>query len=61
MIPGAHNNKEENEGEGRIVNHTHKRFKFQTFLTVVTLLSLDVDDTSQHRHSVLALCISIIL
>ena len=56
---GAHNDNEEEKGEGRSVSRPHERLKFQNFLTVVVLLSLDLDDASQRMHSVLALCTSI--
>ena len=46
--------------EGRSASHPRKRLKFQNFLTVVALLSLDLDDASQRMHNVLALCTSII-
>ena len=39
--------------EGRSANCPHERLNF---LTVVALLSLDVDDASQCRHNVLGLC-----
>ena len=42
------------------MNRPRERLKFQIFLTVVALLSLDVDDASQHTHNVLTLCISIV-
>ena len=63
IVPGAHNDNEEEKGEGRSTNHPHERLKFQNFLTVVALLSLDLDDASQrmHMHNVLALCTSIIV
>ena len=50
---GAHNNNEEEKGEERSVDRPCERLKFQNFLTVVTLLSLDVNDASQRRHNVL--------
>ena len=46
--------------EGRSASHPCERLKFQNFLTVVALLSLDLDDASQRMHNVLALCTSII-
>ena len=55
MISGAHNDNEEEEGKGRSAKRPRGRLKFQNFLTVVALLSLDVDDASQRRHNVLAL------
>ena len=42
------------------MSRPRERLKFQTFLTVVALLSLDLDDASQRMHNVLALCTSII-
>ena len=39
--PGAHNDNEEEKGEGRSANRPRKRLKYQNFLTVVTLLSLE--------------------
>ena len=60
MLSGAHNDNEEEEGKGRSANRPRERLKFQIFLTVVTLLSLDVDDASQRMHNVLTLCISIV-
>ena len=58
-IPGAHNDNEEEMGEGRSVSRPRKRLKFQNILTVVALLSLDLDDTNQRMHNVLALCTTI--
>ena len=52
-----HNDNEEEEGKGRSANRPHERLKFQIYLTVVALLSLDVDDASKHMHSVLTLFI----
>ena len=60
-VSGAHNDYEEEEGKGRSVNHACERLEFQNFLMVVLLLSLDVDDASQRMHSVIALCIGIIM
>ena len=56
MLTGVHNDNEEEKGEERSVNRPRERLKFQNFLTVVALLSLDLDDTSQRMHNVLALC-----
>ena len=47
-------------GKGRSANRPRERLKFQNFLTVVALLSLDVDDASQRMHNELTLCISIV-
>ena len=47
---GVHNDNEEEEGKGRGANCPRRRVHFQNFLTVVVLLSLDVDDTSQRNH-----------
>ena len=55
-----HNNNEEEEGKGRSASRPRQTLKFQNFLTVVALLSLDLDDASQCMHNVLALCTSII-
>ena len=41
LVPGAHNDNEEEKGEGRSANRPRKRLKFQIFLTVVALLSLE--------------------
>ena len=60
-VSGAHNGYEEEEGKGRSVNHPCERLEFQNFLMVVPLLSLDVDNTSQRMHSIIALGISIIM
>ena len=38
---GAHNDNEKEKGKGRSVNHPCERLKFQNFLTVVALLSLE--------------------
>ena len=42
-----HNDNEEEKGEGRSASCPHERLKFQNFLTVAALLSLDLDDVSQ--------------
>ena len=44
---GVHNDNEEEKGEGRSVSRPRERLKFQNFLTVVALLSSDLDDASQ--------------
>ena len=59
-MPGAHNDNEEEEGKGRSVNRPRERLKFQIFLTVVALLSLDIDDTSQRMQNIQTLCKSIV-
>ena len=59
-MPGAHNDNEEEEGKERSVNRPRERLKFQIFLTVVVLLSLDVDDASQCMHNIQTLCKSIV-
>ena len=48
------------KGEGRSTSRPRETLKFQKFFKVVALLSLDLDDASQHMHNVLALCTSII-
>ena len=55
-----HDDNEEEEGKVRSANRPRERLKFQIFLMVVALLSLDVDDASQRMHNVLTLCISIV-
>ena len=54
-----HGHNEEEEVKGRNANCPCARLKFQIFLTVVILQSVD-NDASQHMHNVLALCISIL-
>ena len=41
VVPGAHNDNEEEEGKGRSANRPRERLKFQNFPTVVALLSLE--------------------
>ena len=41
MTPGAHNDNEEEKGEGRSANRPRERLKFRIFLTVVELLRLE--------------------
>ena len=60
-VSGAHNDYVEEEGKGRSKNYPHERLKFQNFLMVVLLLRVNIDDTSQCMHNVIALCISIII
>ena len=46
-------------------NRPHERLKFQKFSkifpTVIALISLDVDDASQHMHNVICRRLSIII
>ena len=41
VVTGVHNDNEEKEEEGRSAKRPRKRLKFQTFPTVVVLLSLE--------------------